>query len=98
MNNDMLLHIGKIAFVDCREPVAKALSMTRRRGDSSSNSDVLAVSPVVKVFQNNAIMLEQSTSKIGSLISEAKESGCACPVLSVRKSLMVSTRVLAALQ
>ena len=85
MNNELANRINKIAFVECRESVAKALALTKNRGNSSK-SDVFAVSPVVRALENKAIMFELSTSPTGSMISDAKDSGCACPVISVRES------------
>jgi len=77
--------IHKVSFVECEDYVAKALSMTTRMGVNPSS--VYRASPVVGSLKRRAIMFVLDSSPMGKVVRDEKESGCGCPVVSVRAAV-----------
>lgn len=77
--------IHKIAFLECDEAVSKALSLTTKLAEEEG-SKLWKTSPVVSVLDRRAIAFKQDKEPVGSVIKQAQESHCACPIVSVRNS------------
>lgn len=75
--------VHKLAFIDCDEAIAKAMALTSKLAEKEE-AKLWDVSPVVSVLDRRAIAFKPDQSPVGSVIKSAKESHCACPIVSVR--------------